>query len=44
MNSILCEVLQLREDEEIPEQELRRSPKDKGAQVMKVMTLLFKNG
>lgn len=44
VNSILCEVLQLREDEEIPEQELRRSPKDKGAQVMKVMTLLFKNG
>ncbi|MBR0034729.1 MAG: hypothetical protein IJP54_03540, partial [Synergistaceae bacterium] len=44
VNSILCEVLQLREDEEISEQELRRSPKDKGAQVMKVMTLLFKNG
>ena len=44
VNSILCEVLQLREDEEIPELELRRSPKDKGAQVMKVMTLLFKNG
>ncbi|MBQ7216113.1 MAG: TerB N-terminal domain-containing protein [Synergistaceae bacterium] len=44
VNSILCEVLQLREDEEIPDQELRRSPKDKGAQVMKVMTLLFKNG
>ena len=44
VNSILCEVLQLREDEEIPEQEIRRSPKDKGTQVMKVMTLLFKNG
>ena len=44
VNSILCEVLQLREDEEIPPQELGRSPKDKGAQVMKVMTLLFKNG
>ena len=44
VNSILCEVLGLREDEEIPEKDLKKSPKDKGAEVMKMMALLFKNG
>ena len=44
VNSILCEVLGLNESEEIPEKEMKKSPKDKGAEVMKMMALLFKNG
>ena len=43
VNSILCEYLNLREDEEIPAQDLAKSPREKGAEVMKLMALLFKN-
>lgn len=43
VNSILCEYLGLRESEEISAQDMKKSPKDKGAEVMKLMALLFKN-
>ncbi len=43
VNSIACEVLKLREDEEIPASELSKTPKEKGRDVLKLMTLLFKN-
>ena len=43
VNSIACEVLRLREDEEIPPDELKKSTKERGRDVLKLMTLLFKN-
>ena len=43
VNSILCEYLELREDEEMTEQEIRRTPKEWGNEVMKLLALLFKN-
>ena len=43
VNSILCEYLNLREDEELTDQENRRSPKEWGNEVMKLLALLFKN-
>lgn len=43
VNSILCEVLKLREDEEISEKELRKSTNERGNEVVKLMALLFKN-
>ena len=43
VNSIVCEVLRLREDEEISPDELRKNTKEKGRDVLKLMTLLFKN-
>ena len=43
VNSILCEYLELREDEEMTEQESRRTPKEWGNEVMKLLALLFKN-
>ena len=43
VNSIACEVLKLREDEEIPASELSKTPKEKGRDVLNLMTLLFKN-
>ena len=43
VNSILCEVLKLREDEEISELEKSKSEKMRGNEVLKLMNLLFKN-
>ena len=43
VNSILCEVMKLREDEEMPASEVGKSPMDRGSSVLKLMTLLFKN-
>ena len=43
VNSILCEVLKLREDEEISEIEKSKSEKMRGNEVLKLMNLLFKN-
>ena len=43
VNSILCEVMKLREDEEIPAEELVRNQIERGSIVLKLMTLLFKN-
>ena len=43
VNSILCEYLDLREDEAMTEQESRRTPKEWGNEVMKLLALLFKN-
>ena len=43
VNSILCEYLDLREEEEMTEQELKRTPKEWGSEVMKLLALLFKN-
>ena len=43
VNSVLCEYLQLDENEELTEQELRKTPKDRGSEVVKLMALLFKN-
>ena len=43
VNSVLCEVLKLREDEEIPEKELRKPLREKGKEAMKVLVPLFKN-
>ena len=43
VNSILCEVMKLREDEESPAEELVRNQIERGSIVLKLMTLLFKN-
>ena len=43
VNSILCEVLRLREDEELSELEKSKSEKMRGNEVLKLMNLLFKN-
>ncbi len=43
INSILCEFMKLREDEEIPASEMSKSSSDRGTEVLKLMTLLFKN-
>ena len=43
VNSILCEYLNLREDEPMTDQEASRTPKEWGNQVMKLLALLFKN-
>ena len=43
VNSILCEVLKLREDEELSEQELRKTTRERGNEVIRLMGLLFKN-
>ena len=43
VNSVLCEFLRLREDEEIPAKDMAKSAKEKGSEVMKLMALLFKN-
>ncbi|MBQ3457323.1 MAG: TerB N-terminal domain-containing protein [Synergistaceae bacterium] len=43
VNSILCEVMKLREDEEPSPDELGKSPSDWGHEVLNLMTLLFKN-
>ena len=43
VNSILCEFLKLNENEEIPEQELKKSLREKGKDTMKVLIPLFKN-
>ncbi len=43
VNSILCEVMKLREDEEMSAAEFGKNPIDRGSTVLKLMTLLFKN-
>ncbi len=43
VNSVLCEFLRLDENEEIPEQELNKSLKERGKETMKVLSPLFKN-
>ena len=43
VNSILCEVLKLKEDEAIPEQEARKTLREKGKDAMRVLVPLFKN-
>ena len=42
VNSILCEVMKLREDEEPTQEELSRSSSDWGREVLNLMNLLFK--
>ena len=42
VNSVLCEFLKLREDEEIPPEVMMKSPSELGNEVLKLMTLLFK--
>ena len=44
VNSILCEVLKLREDEEIPPEELVKNSSERGREVLNLMNMLFKNG
>ena len=44
VNSILCEVLKLREDEETPPEELLKNPGERGREVLNLMNMLFKNG
>ena len=43
VNSILCEVMKLREDEEMSAAEFGKNPIDRGGSVLKLMALLFKN-
>ena len=43
VNSILCEYLKLREDEETPIEELNKNPGDRGSEILKIMAMLFKN-
>lgn len=43
VNSVLCEYLGLDENEELTEQELTRTPKEWGIELLKLGTLLFKN-
>ena len=43
VNSILCEVMKLKESEETPASELAKSTVERGKEVVKLMTLLFKN-
>ncbi|MBR0252180.1 MAG: TerB N-terminal domain-containing protein [Synergistaceae bacterium] len=43
LNSILCEIMKLRESEETPPKELVKSATERGKEVVKIMTLLFKN-
>ncbi len=43
MNSILCEVMRLKESEEPTQEELAKSASDWGQEVLGLMTLLFKS-
>ncbi len=43
VNSVLCEVLKLREDEEESQEEMLKSSSNRGNDVLNLMTLLFKN-
>ncbi len=43
VNSVLCEVLKLREDEEESQEEALKSLSVRGNEVLNLMTLLFKN-
>ena len=43
VNSILCEVMKLREDEEMLATEVGKSTMDRGNTVLKLMNMLFKN-
>lgn len=43
VNSILCEVMKLREDEEMSPEDSAKSASDWGNEVLKLMTLLFKS-
>ena len=43
VNSILCEFLKLREDEETPVNELNKNPGDRGSEILKILGMLFKN-
>ncbi|MBR2207566.1 MAG: TerB N-terminal domain-containing protein [Synergistaceae bacterium] len=43
VNSILCEFLKLREDEETPAEELSKTTGDRGSEIIKIMGMLFKN-
>ena len=43
VNSVLCEVLKLREDEEESQEESLKSSANRGNDVLNLMTLLFKN-
>ena len=43
VNSILCEFLKLREDEETPTEELNKTPGDRGSEILKILGMLFKN-
>ena len=43
VNSILCEFLKLREDEETPAEELAKISGDRGNEILKIMGMLFKN-
>ncbi len=43
VNSILCEFLKLREDEETPPEELVKANGDRGSEILKIMGMIFKN-
>ena len=43
VNSVLCEFLKLREEEEIPPEVMMKSPTELGNEVLKLMGLLFKS-
>lgn len=43
VNSVLCEFLKLREEEEIPPEVMIKSPSELGNEVLKLMSLLFKS-
>ena len=43
VNSILCEFLKLREDEETPAEELVKTNGDRGSEILKIMGMIFKN-
>ena len=43
VNSILCEFLKLREDEETPPEELVKVNSDRGSEILKIMGMIFKN-
>ncbi|MBQ3446172.1 MAG: hypothetical protein IJG37_00830, partial [Synergistaceae bacterium] len=43
VNSILCEVLRLKEDEEPTQEELAKTSSAWGSEVLNLMTLLFKS-
>lgn len=43
VNSILCEFLKLREDEETPAEELVKANGDRGSEILKIMGMIFKN-
>ena len=43
VNSVLCEFLKLREEEEIPPEVIIKSPSELGNEVLKLMALLFKS-